>query len=313
VRGLKGLPPDKALPFGAGTRTAGELLADVEALIALLDEHDDPAALAAAVAERFTANQAAGNDGQGTVLCTGYFEPRLAGSRERTDRFRFPLYRPPGDDVKGRFSRTQIDYGGALEGSGLEIVWLEDDIARFFLHVQGSGRIDLTDGTTIRVGCIDKNGPPYRSIGKLLIAEGIIPEEKMSMQEITRYLTEKPDEIPRVFGHNPSYVFFEERDVPGPLGSLGVPLTPLRSVATDQSVFPKGALLLLRCQKPIAGPDGGVARWEPYTRLVLNQDTGGAIKGPGRVDLFCGGGPQAELTAGHMRHEGALWVLTRKD
>ena len=144
-----------------------------------------------------------------------------------------------------------------------------------------------------------------------MIERGFLAREEMSMQAIKRYLTENPEVLEEVLNHNPSYVFFEEVEE-GPLGSLGVLLTPGRSIALDPKVYPRGALGFISCQKPLVNDQGEITGWTPFSRFVLNQDSGGAIKGPGRADIFWGSDPYAELTAGHLQHDGDLYFLMKK-
>jgi membrane-bound lytic murein transglycosylase A len=170
----------------------------------------------------------------------------------------------------------------------------------------------LLNGDYIRLGYAGKNGRPWRPIGRLLIEKGLIPKEAMSMQAIRRYLKEHPDQMGEIFSYDPSYVFFRKVEG-GPYGNIAVPLTAGRSVATDASLFPKGALAFIECQKPIFAKDGVILGWAPFARYVLNQDTGGAIRGPGRVDLFWGSGPFSTIAAGHLKHPGTLYFLLVKE
>jgi membrane-bound lytic murein transglycosylase A len=178
------------------------------------------------------------------------------------------------------------------------------------LQVQGSGKVDLGDGNILSALYDGANGRPYKSIGKYLIDTGVLAKENMSMQAIRKYLRSHPDALIEVLNQNPSYVFFRLDTGPS-LGNIGVALTPGRSIATDSKLFPKGALGFIVAQKPVI-ENGSITAWEPFTRFVLNQDTGGAIKGPGRVDIFFGQGRDAELTAGNLQHEGELYFLVRK-
>jgi membrane-bound lytic murein transglycosylase A len=146
----------------------------------------------------------------------------------------------------------------------------------------------------------------------LLIEKGLIPKEAMSMQAIRRYLKQHPEEMAEIFSYDPSYVFFSKVKG-GPFGNIAVPLTPGRSIATDSTLFPKGALAFIECQKPVFAKDGVILGWAPFGRYVLNQDTGGAIRGPGRVDLFWGSGPFGRIAAGHLKHPGALYFLLVKE
>jgi len=209
------------------------------------------------------------------------------------------------------YSREEIDQKRVLEGRGLEIAWLKDPVDLFFLHVQGSGQILLTDGSALRVGYAASNGRPYRSIGRLLLDEGKIPEGEMSLSALVEYLHRHPEEQTRILNHNESYIFFRVV-ADGPLGSLDQVLTPGRSVATDPRLYPPGALAYLVSRKPVPGAADGEIAWEPMERFVLNQDSGGAIRGPGRVDLFWGSGANAGRLAGKIRQPVRLFFLLKK-
>ena len=178
----------------------------------------------------------------------------------------------------------------------------------FFLHIQGSGKVYLDDGRAINVHYHTANGRPYRSIGKLLIDDEKISREEMSMQKIREYLHTHPDELEAVLNHNPSYIFFKI-EAEGPLGNINVKLTPGRSLALDYRIFPKGALVFAETQKPEVTGDGQIAAWGDCRRFMLHQDTGGAIRGAGRGDIFWGNGPYAEIAAGHLKHTGKLFFL----
>jgi len=287
------------------------------------------------IENEFLFYRAVGSDGSGKVLFTGYYEPLLSCRISPNDVFRYPLYRKPDDIIEidltqfgdsfpknrifGRldhnkiipyYSREEIDQKKLLAGQGLEILWCSDPVEIYMLHVQGSGKVDLGDGNILSVLYSGSNGQPYRSIGKYLIATGAITRESVSMQSIEAYLRSNPDKISSVLSQNPSYVFFRLDSGPS-LGNIGVALTPGRSIATDSKLFPKGALGFISAQKPII-VNGVIKTWIPFSRFVVNQDTGGAIKGPGRVDLFFGQGADAELTAGNLQNEGALYFLVRK-
>jgi membrane-bound lytic murein transglycosylase A len=169
----------------------------------------------------------------------------------------------------------------------------------------------MEDGSEVRVNYQTKNGHPYRSIGGYLIQKGLLTKEEVSMQSIRRWLDENPDRMREVFNHNPSMVFFKEGDK-GPIGCYSVPVTPYRSIATQKRLFPACGIAFITTEKPAETKDGEVISWEPFGRFVMNQDTGGAIVGPGRVDLFTGHGDDAELTAGHMKQPGSLYFLVLK-
>jgi membrane-bound lytic murein transglycosylase A len=269
------------------------------------------------------------------VLFTGYYEPKLSCRRAPDAVFRYPIYQRPNDIIEvdltqfgngfpknkllGRldgkkvvpyYTREDIDRRNALRDRGLELLWCDDIVDIYFLQVQGSGKVDLGDGTVLNVLYDGQNGRSYRSIGRYLIDAGVVPREEMSMQVIRQYLRDNPDKIADILYQNPSYIFFRIDTSPS-VGNIGVPLTPGRSIATDSRLFPKGALALIAAEKPVI-ENGTIREWRPFTRFVLNQDTGGAIKGPARVDLFWGQGPEAELGAGYMQHEGNLYFLVRK-
>ena len=275
----------------------------------------------------FTPWQVVNRDGSNTGLVTGYYEPLLSGSRTRSNRFRYPLYAPPPDlltidlgdqapDLHGRplrgrvegqrvvpyFTRAQIDrQTEALSGQAL--AWVEDPVALFFLQIQGSGRIALPDGTQLRVGYANQNGHPFRSIGHLLVERGDLTPAQVSLQGIRAWATAHPDQVGDLLAANPSYVFFRllPDDLPGPIGTLGVPITGGASLAVDPRVIPLGAPVFIDTTEP--------ASLHPLRRLMLAQDTGGAIHGAVRADFFWGYGAQAEAQAGTMKQAGRLWVL----
>ena len=283
----------------------------------------------------FVVYQSVGAGEGGKVLFTGYYEPTLSCRIAPDDVYRFPLYRKPDDMVEidlsqfgagfpknklyGRldnhkvvpyYSREDIDERKMLSGRNLEILWCSDIVDIYVLQVQGSGKVDLGDGNVVSVLYDGQNGRPYTSIGKYLIDTGAMTREEMSMQTMRKYLRDHPDKLNQILCLNQSYVFFRLDTGPS-LGNIGVALTPGRSIATDSRLFPKGALGLIATQKPVI-ENGAIKGWTPFTRFVVNQDTGGAIKGPGRVDLFLGQGPEAELAAGNLQHEGSLYFLLRR-
>lgn len=277
--------------------------------------------------------QSVGDDGKGRVIFTGYYEPILEGSFTKTERYRHPLYRAPEETVvvnlgrsnkknerligrvsKGEvvphYRRAEIDGNGALAGRNLEILWVDDFVDLFFLHIQGSGKIRLPDGRFIQVGYAQSNGYPYRSIANYLLEEGKITKAGQSLQAIKKYLREHPEDMAAVFNYNERYVFFRVVEG-GPLGALDIPVTAGRTIASDLDLFPNGALALIRAKKPLIDK-GVVVSWTPFSRFVLNQDAGGAIKGPGRIDLFCGSGEEAAAVAGRLKEGGELFFLIKK-
>ncbi len=264
-----------------------------------------------------------------TGLFTGYYEPSLSGSREFSETYSVPLFRKPSDllsidladfseryegsRISGRigdgtfkpyYERAEID-AGALEGRELELVWVDDAVDAFFLHIQGSGRVALAEGGEMRVGYGGQNGRPYYAIGRELVERGALTLEEVSLQSIRAWLAENPEEAAAVMATNPSFVFFRELEGEGPLGTMGVALTPGRSLAIDRSLLPLGAPVWIDGSAPSADGNGD----QVLRRLMVAQDTGGAIKGPVRGDVFWGHGADAEAIAGHMKHEGRLWLL----
>jgi membrane-bound lytic murein transglycosylase A len=331
------LPEEATLNFGSEKVRVERIKRSLRTFLFLLDETASWKELAERVRENYVIYRSVGRNAEQEVLFTGYFEPTIQGSLAQDEHYSYPIYGVPDDLVNidlglfraeyhgvklvGRleekrlvpyYNRDEIDVYGRLAGKGYELVWVADPVERFFLRIQGSGRIRLLNGDFIRLGYAAKNGWPWRPIGRLMIEEGLIPKEAMSMQAIRRYLKQNPEKMPDIFSYDPSYVFFQT-EKGGPFGNIAVPLTPGRSIATDSSIFPKGALAFIECQKPVFAKDGVILGWVPFGRYVLNQDTGGAIRGPGRVDLFWGGGPFSRIAAGHLKHTGSLYFLLLKE
>ena len=294
------------------------------AAAAAVDERDDAAARGF-IESWFQPYRCANNEVT-EGLFTGYYEPELKGSRARGGGFETPLMkRPPdlvavelgdfradwrGERIAGRVvdgrlkpyeTRAQIEAGG-LDRLNLSFLWVEDPVAAFFLQVQGSGRMDLPDGSQVRVGYDGQNGWPYVAIGRVMIERGLIDRESATMPGIRAWLAAHPVETKDVLDANPSYVFFREIPGDGPVGSEGVVLTPGRSLAVDTKFLPLGAPFWLEA----AADD------ERIQRLLIAQDTGGAIRGPVRGDVFWGYGPEAERRAGTLRARGGYFLLLPK-
>ena len=287
---------------------------------ALCADLPPPQALKDWIATRFSAWPLARDDGRPGLL-TGYYEPVMSGSREREHAGQAPLYRSPADLVRGPGgTRLQARAGGGalppyptraqIEGgrllAGQELVWVDDPVEAFFTHVQGSGRVRLRDGSTMRVGFADHNGQPYYAIGRELVARGALAAGAVDADAIKQWLRANPGEADAVMRSNRRYVFF--RELPdgdqGPPGSLGVALTPMRSVATDPAHVPPGALLFIDSTRP----DDGT----PLRLAVVSQDRGAAITGPVRADLFWGSGDEAGRLAGRTRQPARIWLLWPK-
>ncbi len=276
----------------------------------------------------FVPNLVRAADGADAGLITGYYEAALRGSRKRGGAYQTPLYKVPDDLVtvdlasvypslkgmrlRGRLSgKTVVPYGTRAEIEraripGKELLWVDDPVEAFFLEVQGSGRVELDGGGgTVRVAYADQNGHPYKAIGRWLVDQGELTPEQATAQGIKAWIAAHPQRRQELLNVNPSYIFFREERLPdpgvGPKGALGVPLTPARSVAIDPAFLPLGAPVFLATTEP-----AGTA---PLQRLVMGQDTGGAIKGAIRADFFFGFGAQAADNAGRMKQRGQVWVL----
>lgn len=333
---LKRVPSEKKFRFGPDVFNTSHMIRSLEHFLHFIQTKPSRDHLIKYTKDNYRVYRSVGSDNPGQILFTGYYEPVIDGSLKKTTEFQWPIYSRPSDlttidlslfspEFKGKtiigrythqavvpyYDRKEIENEALLNGKTREIAWLKDRVDLFFLQIQGSGKIYLDNGETINVHYHATNGRPYRSIGKLLIDEGKIPRPEMSMQKIRDYLNSHPKEIETILNYNPSYVFFKiEKD--GPLGYLEVKLTPGRSIALDRRLFPLAGLAFIETQKPLVNGDGTIHKWTDCSRFVLNQDTGGAIQGPGRADLFWGDGAYAEIAAGHMQHFGELYFLILK-
>lgn len=328
--------PAATYRFGNRQVSAGELKESLILFREIMQRPDAVEIKTKNIRESFEFYQAAGMDERGTMLFTGYYVPLLNGSPVMTERYRYPVYETPDDlivvhlnDVNKKFkngqrigrleegdlvpyySRRDIDEKGVLRGRHLEMVWVDDSLELFQLHVQGSGKIRMPDGQIISVSFAQSNGRPFKSISRFLLDHGRITERDMAYRNIKNYLREHPEECAEIFNFNERYIFFQ-RVENGPMGALQFSVTSGRSIATDPDFFPKGALAFMKAQKPQLDPEGKVQSWVPFSRFVLNQDAGAAIKGPGRIDLFCGDGPEAEQLAGSLKEKGILYFLVKK-
>jgi membrane-bound lytic murein transglycosylase A len=281
--------------------------------------------------QMFVPNQVRAADGADTGLITGYYEAMLHGARKRGGAFQTPLYRVPDDLItvdlgsvypelknmrlRGRLvGKKVVPYSTRAEIEsaqlpGKELLWVDDPVEAFFLEVQGSGRVQLADtGDTVRVAYADQNGHPYKAIGRWLVEHGEMTAAQASAQSIKAWIIANPTRRQELFNANPSFIFFREERLAdprvGPKGALGVPLTPSRSVAVDPAFLPLGAPVYLSTTRP-----GGEV---PLQRLMMGQDTGGAIRGAVRADFFYGFGGDAASNAGLMKQRGSIWVLLPK-
>lgn len=296
-----------------------------------LGDNPDARAIRQFFEREFQPWQATNPDGSTHGLVTGYYEPLIQGSRSRSERHPWPIHGVPEDmltidlgevypdlrnmRLRGRivdnrvvpyWTRAQLDAMSDLIPAPT-LLWASDPIDLFFLQVQGSGQVELPDGSRVRIGYADQNGHPYNSIGRWLVAQGELRLDQASMQGIKTWARENPHRLSEMLNTNPSYVFF--RELPpssgGPIGAQGVPLTAERSIAIDPRYVPLGAPVFLATTYPLSE--------RPLQRLMLAQDTGGAIKGVVRADFFWGFGDSAGAQAGRMRQQGQVWVLLPKD
>lgn len=297
---------------------------------ALTVKPEDPAAIQAYWQQYFNVYQTQQVDGAQQGLITGYYQPVLKGARNASARYPVPLYKVPADlitvnlsalfpelkykRVRGRvqgqslvpyYTRAEIEQGQSPL-AGNELLWVNDAVEAFFLQVQGSGIVELENGERLSVGYADQNGHPYQSIGKLLVERGEMVASEASMQGIKTWGQQHPDQLRALLDANPSYVFFKllPAGLSGPLGALGVPLMAARSVAVDPFYIPLGAPVYLATTYPNSPA--------PLQQLMLAQDTGGAIKGGVRADVYWGEGEAAGKLAGAMRQQGQLWVWLPK-
>ncbi len=328
------IPADRTFSLGELTLTADTLRETLELFKALMHQG---ALDKQTLAEHFHVYRSRAPTESNKSLVTGYFEPILEARLHPDSSFHYPLYGLPpelltidlnlfdaerfqGGRLVGRlegnrvvpfYTREEIDQRGKIVPQQCEIAWIEDPIDGFFLHVQGSGKLHLGNGQYARIGYAGTNGHPYRSIGRYLIDQGVLEREAVSLQTIRGHLRSHPEQRDEVLFYNPSYIFFRWVDE-GPVGAINVVLTPNRSIATDLQLHPRGAVAFLETRQPLVDEQGNLLGWEPLHRWVLNQDTGGAIKGVGRTDFFFGSGKGAEGLAGNMNSPGRLYFLVKK-
>ena len=242
-------------------------------------------------------------------LFTGYYEPVLYGSLRKEGDYKYPLYAAPPELAgnKPYYSREEID-NGILAKRKLELVWVDDPVMVFFLQIQGSGRVRLKNGRELRIGYADQNGHPYISLGKIMGDEGYLSKDGVDFFTIRQWMYEHPRQAITLMQRNPSYVFFKIIDKPVVVGSIGAPLTPKRSIAIDNNHIPYGLPLYMETNLP--SRNGMTA---PFNRLMIAQDTGGAIRSPVRADIFFGVGDEAEYLAGNMKNRGVYNLLVPKE
>ncbi len=309
---------------GFGGVTHEQVVRSLETFDALLASGASPSELNRTIRRDFDVYTSVGWDGNGGVLYTGYYTPIFTASLVRTPKFAYPLYRLPDDLVKGEDgtilgrkgvdgtitkypSRGEIEVTGML--AGLELIYLSDPFEVYICHVQGSAQLRLPDGKMVSVGYTGNNGHEYRSVAKKLVADGKILPDALSLQTMIAYFKANPHEVEPYVRGNPRYVFFA-KESGSARGSLNEPVTPMRSIATDKAVYPPAAMAFLSV--PLPRRLGGRIKSVPYHLFALDQDTGGAIRAPGRCDLYMGVGNEAGQLAGRTHAEGRLYYLFLK-
>jgi len=335
LRYYRRLPDSRTFKYGKKKYTAREMEASMKLFLDIIEKarqsRDPYEFFIDELTEKFNFFESKNKDGE--AFFTGYYEPILEGSLVKNEEFNIPLYVKPTDlvsihvgdfikkyknvwikgKVKGKKfvpydSRKEIVYKNSLDGRTDILVFVKNHIELFFLQIQGSGLIRLRDGEIMRVNYSTQNGRPYRAIGRIL--KDKIPKEEMSLQSLKKYLYENPSEVKKILNYNKSYTFFRKVKE-GPLGYIEVPLTAKRSIAMDRRLIPRGSLAFIQTTYPVY-TDGEILEWKLFNQYVLVQDTGGAIKGHGRADIFWGCGKSAELLAGPMKQKGRIFLLVAK-
>ncbi len=316
--------PSSELFYPSGEITHKMAVESLEAFSELLESRTRGPALNAAIRAKFDVYMSVGCDDKGTVLFTGYYTPVFDGSMERTDRFKYPLYKQPDDllkgadgEILGRGSgggqvgmypmRAAIEQTNMLRGK--ELVWLADPFEAYIAHVQGSAKIRLPDGRLITVGYSANNGHEYVSVGRELVKDGRLQSSELSLSSMIRYFKANPSLVDTYVQRNPRFVFFRLEEG-APRGSLNEPVTPMRTIATDKSIFPRGCLAFFETTLPRSV--GGIVTNHVFSGFALDQDTGGAIRAPGRCDVYMGQGDTAGEVAGQTYQEGKLYYLFLK-
>jgi membrane-bound lytic murein transglycosylase A len=314
-------------PFGDTSISSETILLTLIRFLKILEENSEKD-LNRLIRENFDLYQSTGKRGKGVTTFTGYYLPLLDGSTKPDSLYRYPLYRPPDDltikkdTLSGTkkavriengkeytyYTRKEIDQEKVLAGKGYEVAYLKDPLDCYLLHVQGSGTVILPDGNTLNLHFGGSNYLPYRSLREEMLKDGLLSPDNASMESISDYFRRHPQKLQRYLNRNERYTFFDVVKG-GIVGSLGVELVPARSIATDKQLFPSGALSYIVTSIPSTSSKKTV----PWSQFVLNQDEGGAIKGPHRIDIFWGAGSRAEYIAHHMNHPGKLYFLVLKN
>lgn len=328
--------PDRRVRLGNRNVSQGHLVETLQAFTKLLEENLAIKEFNRRLNEEFEIIPAGKQRKSAQALFTGYYTPIIPASRQRKGQYVYPLYQKPDwypkekdAALSPRFTRVRasqegshairktlltrkdIDGRQALAHQHLELAWLKDDLERYFLHIQGSGLLEFPDGTRQAVQYMGSNHMPYESVGRQMINEGVIEPGQGSMQGLKQYFHDHPEDIPKYLFRNRRYIFFRWSDQSA-TGSGGAELEAGRSIATDKSLYPAGGLAYITIDKPVLNKQLEIIGWKKVSRFVVDQDTGSAIKGPGRVDLYFGVGDAAGAAAGHYKRNGSLVYLLKK-
>ena len=332
---------DEASPVRLGdfTVTRGRLVETLQAFQKLLQKKLPQKEFNKKVSEEFLLYRV-GKGQSKKILFTGYYRPVIPASPIPTPRYRFPIYQMPEKDLQmvkkqsgirlvgsksgitkirkiqsGKnwrsLTREEIDTKGALDKHGLEVAWLENELERYFLHIQGSGVLEYPNGRRQGVRYQGSNKYSYNGIGKLMIRDGVITTSEGSMQGIKKYFAQNPQNISKYLNQNKRYIFFTLSDE-GAIGSGGGELVGGRSIATDKSIYPAGGLVFIKVRQPVLDSNYKIKSWKPISRFVIDQDTGSAIRGKARADLYFGTGKEAGAKAGRYHEKGEVYYLIKK-
>lgn len=342
LRYLETLPPSKKLTVAGRDYAPAALIDSAKTIIEIAQSAKTADELDARVRAEFDVFQSNGLDGQGRVVFSSYYQPVLKASLKKAPGYPYPLYKRPADMVEvdlasfgranggdpvalGRVgkdkrvtpypSREDIDRHKSLAGKGLEVAWLRDPLEVMDLHVQGAGILKLTSGKEVMVKYAATNGRPYNSVGLTLVKTGVFSRDEITFAKMRDYLHDNPDAASWILAQNPRYTFFDLASLPEdgePFGAADQSMVPARSIAIDPAVIPLGALTFFTTTSPQADKAGRLLGQFPTARFAFGLDTGGAIKGPGRVDIYAGHGPQAETTARGQWADGKLYILVKK-
>ncbi|MFQ5673100.1 MAG: MltA domain-containing protein [Nitrospinales bacterium] len=330
---LRGQDLRQTVTLGSLTMTLGRLKITLEEFLDLLNQKLPPGEFTQKLKQSFIF-YAANKDKNRPIVFTGYYTPIISASRFKWEEYNYPLYQMPKSLTRDQymhqqwlpnethtvaylekddpnFTREDIDGHRILQNENLEIAWLKNDLERYFLHIQGSGILEYLDGTREGVRYAGSNGYSYQTIGKLMLRDGVLEPSQGSMQGIKKYFEDHPWDIEKYLFQNKRYIFFELTDGK-PRGSSGAEVVAGRSIATDPVFYPPGALAFIMAKKPALNDNDEITGWKKFSRFVVNQDTGSAIKGPRRVDLYFGVGDRAGAAAGHYMETGEMFFLIKK-